>query len=792
GFLPFDVHAERIEVSDAKGVWLGIDHARIDLSARALISRRAEIGTMGAETIELMRLPEASGPPSAPKPLSETLQMPHLPMAVTVTRVAVGRLLLDAPIAGESIEAALDGHVTQNGNDTDVALKLHRTDAKPGNLDLQVRESGADPVLSLNLVASEPTGVLLNRALTRTDNLPLTASLKGEGRLAQWRGRLDVAAGQVAHLGADLGIAATHDTVVSLDGTAAVTALLPPELAAGIGDAVPIAGTMTLKEDGVIALEGVSLRAVAGSLTADAKTGGADQALAGHLHLTLPQLSAAGGTFGQPLQGAAELNIIVSGSQDQLRLQLDGVATGLKTAQSGADKVEAHLTVQWPEHPSDPAARIAITSQGAIDGIALPDAAQNLGRDLTWSIEGQAASDGRTAELTQLSAHGAGVDIDGAGRMAEMGRVLSGQLHAKIADLRPLTSMAGHPMAGELNLTATANQQSPDLMTTKIEGSLDKLQAGVPAADALVGGTLAIVGSARRGADGAVVLEALSLKGADADIAATGRFDPATKQLTATLDAVIASLQPVGRALGSALAGRVVAHVTADGALDQPRVAAHIDGSNLASGTATLEQLRLDAKIANPTLPRLAVTGDFRASGLDGTLGVEAQLGDHSDLAVHNLSVKAAGGAIDGDLTVDLANLLTNGTLNVRFPDLAPWSRLAGMPLAGNIVAQARLAAQRGQAADLTLSGNGLASGSGAGRMALGHIAVTAKIADALGTPSASGEATLADIALSSGTIAKASLNLDSGGPGRFTFRADANGNIQAPLTVAVGGTAEL
>ena len=73
-------------------------------------------------------------------------------------------------------------------------------------------------------------------------------------------------------------------------------------------------------------------------------------------------------------------------------------------------------------------------------------------------------------------------------------------MRASIADLRPLTGVFGHPIAGQLNLTATAEQQAPDLVTAKIDGSFDKLHAGIPAADALAGRTLTISGSARRGA----------------------------------------------------------------------------------------------------------------------------------------------------------------------------------------------------------------------------------------------------------------------------------------------------
>jgi translocation and assembly module TamB len=448
--------------------------------------------------------------------------------------------------------------------------------------------------------------------------------------------------------------------------------------------------------------------------------------------------------------------------------------------------------MQWPEHPNDATARIAIAAQGAINGIALPNAAQNLGRDLTWSVEGQAAPDGSIAELTHLAAHGAGVDVDGAGRMAEMGRVLSGQVHASVADLLPLTGIFGHPIAGQLNLKVVAEQQTTDLVTAKIDGSLDKLRAGMPAADALAGGMLTISGSAQRGADGVLVLDALSVKGTGADLSASGRFESATGHFTVTLDAVIPSLQPVGKELGSPLAGRLAAHVAADGPLEQPQVQAYLEGSNLTSGTAVLDSLRLDAKIANPTQPQVSITGAFSASGLEGMLGAEAQLGDQSDLAVRKLSIKAAGGSVDGDLNVNLVTLLTSGTLGARLPDLAPWSRLAGIPLAGSIELQAKLAALRGQAVDLTLNGEGLAIGSGGGRIALGRIAASAKIADVLGTPSGSGQVALAGGTFASGNLAKALLNVDSAGPGRFTYRADASGYVQAPLTVALNGTADI
>ena len=110
-----------------------------------------------------------------------------------------------------------------------------------------------------------------------------------------------------------------------------------------------------------------------------------------------------------------------------------------------------------------------------------------------------------------------------------------------------------------------------------------------------------------------LVLDGLSLKGAAPDLSASGRFDPATRQVVATLDAEIASLQPVGKELGSKLAGRLAANGGRRAARSDPQAQVRLEGSNLAAGAATLDSLRLEAGIANPTQPQASITGDFRS-----------------------------------------------------------------------------------------------------------------------------------------------------------------------------------
>src|SRR5207237_2374525 len=136
---------------------------------------------------------------------------------------------------------------------------------------LAMELAGDPPTLNLRLDAAEPTGVLLDRVLGRTDRPPLALSLSGTGPVADWHGRLGIEAGALARLDADLTLASAADTVLGLSGTAAVSRLLPPELAVPIGDQVGFSLRATFGDRMVV--DPFSLRVAAGSVTGDLALG---------------------------------------------------------------------------------------------------------------------------------------------------------------------------------------------------------------------------------------------------------------------------------------------------------------------------------------------------------------------------------------------------------------------------------------------------------------------------------------------------------------------------------------
>src|SRR5262249_3849911 len=152
----------------------------IDIAAASLLAGELHIRSLGIGEIDMAR------PSTAPSttPLTDYLKVPRLPLSVALARLSIGRLALAPPVLGESLVATAEGSAKLAGETADVTLDLHRTDGPAGNISLALQLAGATPVLALQLDAAEPTGMLLDRLLNRTDRLPLALSVSGTGPLA--------------------------------------------------------------------------------------------------------------------------------------------------------------------------------------------------------------------------------------------------------------------------------------------------------------------------------------------------------------------------------------------------------------------------------------------------------------------------------------------------------------------------------------------------------------------------------------------------------------------------------
>jgi translocation and assembly module TamB len=783
GTIPFAMRVRRVRLRDARGIWLTLDDVVFRLSPRALFAGTADITRLTAAAAAMSRPPLGTAGP--PETLSQRLAPPHLPLSVRIDRLAVGRIVLAPVILGRPVTATLAGNLALVRGAAQVNLDLHRTDGTPGSLAVALAVAGTPSTLSLKVAANEPTGVLLDRLLRRRDHLPLALSLRGRGRLADWRGRLVVTAGDRARLAADLTLAAGRDIVLTAAGEVAAAPLLPPRIIIAVGRRVPFALRATLLRGGGIAIDRLSVTLAAGTVSGHARFGAPDRKIAALVRASLPALASLTPPGGQRVAGAATIEAQISGTETQPVLALNASGSGLRLGEAGAVRASARLTVSPTGNLSDPASRVQVAAQGDLRDVALPGQfPAALGRTVAWRLAASVAADGRSADLTRLAVTGAGLDVTGAGHLAA--GAMTGRLHLAVADLRPYTALLGHPVAGALALDARAAQPAGGEAKVRFDGRLTGLAAGVAGADALLGRTLSIAGMAQRSDAGLLVLDEMRLDGRGIAVEASGQYDPATQSLAAVLAATVPHLAPLDASLGTTVAGRLDLRVEAKGPLDRLRLAASLDGSRLAAGRVRLDHLHLDLSDADLAQTKAVIDGNFRSGGLDGSVAIVAARSPAGAIAIPRLHVAAAGGTLDGHLQIDAARREVEGALGGNVPDLARWSRLAGTRLAGALTLKAKLSAPKGQNLDLDFTGNRVAWGG----LALGHVAAAAKLHDLFGMPSGSARVELTAARLGTAEVARLRTSLTGQGAGRFAFAADLEGRLQGRLALALSGEA--
>ena len=747
GIVPFRLKVDRIEIGDRDGVYLTLHDVALDVSAAALLAGRLHIRSLSFAEIGMARLSTA---PSS-TPFIDYLKVPHLPFGVVLDRLSIGRLALAPPVLGESVVATVAGSAQVAGETAHAALDLHRIDGSAGNIVMALDLAGSTPVLSLRLDTSEPTGVLLDRLLGRTDRPPLALSLNGNGPLADWHGQLRASAGSLARLDADLTLAVTTETILGLSGTAALAPLVPAEFAPLLGDRVALSLRATFGDR--IVVDPLSIKVAAGSVSGDATFGGPNKDVGAHLRADMPELSPLAGLLGTNLAGSASLTAEVTGTESRPTLMLNLTGSGIRSGSSGAEHVQAEVSATPTGALDNPDARIEFAAKGRIEGLVTPEGVAvppELGRDIDWSLAGNTVRDGSAVDLTSLSAEGTGLALAGAGQLSQGGPTVEGQLRLLIADLRPFSGLAGHPLAGSVELAVDAAKERTGGFKATIESSAKALRTGIAAGDALLGGTASITSSLERDSAGTLIVDKLAIVGGAASLSGNAKFDPASNQLAAALALEVPRLKPLGPALGTDMAGALTAQIDAEGAVDHLRIDSKVEGHDIATGGSRIDRLRLAAQVSDLAEPKGALDGTYRAYGFDGTLAAAAQLEKDSDLVLPRFRLTAADSAVEGSLRIALATGLVRGSISGRVPDLGRFSRLAGTPLGGNLAFSAALDARGGQLLNLSITGTRLTAG-----------------------------------AMGKGELSTANLTLNTPRPSRFAFQADAKGQ---PLTVAFAG----
>ncbi|HYH39153.1 MAG TPA: translocation/assembly module TamB domain-containing protein [Azospirillum sp.] len=749
GRVPFDLTLSDVRMADRDGVWLTLRDAHLALNPWALLQRRVEVTELTAAQVAVERAPV---PSTEPQPASSTQPgLPRLPVSVAVDRLAVGELRLGEALLGEAAVLSIDGNarLAAGGDGLDARLAVARIDDRPGRAALTLGFAPDDQRLDLDLKASEPAGGVIARLLNIPGLPPVEATLDGEGTLADWKGRLTAAGGDVVTLTADAAVKADPGGhVVTLDARGDVARLLPAPAADLVGPAPTLAAEVLVAPDRTLTLRPVTAATAAGTVR-----------LTGTVNPESPRLNVRAEVEAGP-DSALHALAPVRWRDARVTLTADGTTAEL---------------------PFSIAARI--TDVAADD----PKLASVTGPEVTLDAKGLVQTDGGRLRLDGLTLATAAGTVTASGTAAGWGQTADAALRVALDDLSRLSALAGRPLAGTAVLEGPVTVRE-GAVSADLGGRVANLATGTPA-DALLGEEARLTLKAATAPDGRVTVSDLRVEGANTTLTGTAALAGGRLEADATL--ALPRLEPLGAALEKPMQGDATLDLSARGPLDALEARAHLTGRGLELDGRRLGDTELTATAAGlPATPRGTVQARAQLAGTGLALdGGYALAGD--TLTLSDLALVSGPNRVGGTVAVALDAMTATGRLEGTLPALRALSELAGMGLDGAAGFALTLDGKGGkQAATLTADARGLrVEGADGPLLAAQSLTVSGDVSDALGAAAGKARVEVQDGTLAGTPVTGLTATAD-GSLARARFQVQGSGGGgREPGTLDLAGT---
>jgi translocation and assembly module TamB len=775
GLVPIDMHIARIAFADAAGPRLVVSDAAIAIAPADLLSGKLTVRRLTAQSVDLAR-------PSATTINFNLATLLHPPLAVRLEHVQIDRLMLGAAFLGEPVAATMTASLALGGGQASADLDLHRTDGKTAAIALHLALGGTPLSLSLAGKIEEPSGRLVADLLHRSEPLPLELQLAGNGALADWHGALTASAGSAARLSADFRITGNGGYHIAITGAADMARLLPPQLQPLAGGAQRFAAH-AIVTDAEVSIENVTASIAAGNLSAKGHLARESGELLAEASLSLPDLARLSTVLGGTSRGALALSLALGGTLQNPVARLSATGDGVGFGDMAVAHAAATVDLHAPRDPFDAATPIDIAASGDAAGLSLGQRAlpAALRQRIDWRIAGRIDRAREHVDLHELSVTDAGNDLHIAAGGGFAG--FSGQAHLALPDLAQLT---GDAAAGGLALDTDFRAQADGSATAVLSGSLRAPKTGTDALDRLLGDRAVISGTLRRAPDGALSVSDLRLEGAEARLEASGERSPGG-MLAADLRLNLPRLAALAPDLGGSAA--LTAHLA--GPPEKLSADVTLTAAALALRTTRLDHVQARLAVADLAHPSGRLSADFAGEGLSGTALLEGALEENETLHLTRIEIEAARTRLAGNLTLHLADDRMQGALAGTAPDLVPWSRLAGMPLAGSAQFKATLSADKGQNVDIVLDGKQIGLGGPSPVLAQRFHAAT-RLNDLLGTPSGRAELQLDAVRAGKVTLDALALKATSDRPGHFALEGNTHGAVRENFAVTLAAALTL
>ena len=692
GALGSDVSVREITISDAKGVWLRVNNARLNWNQAALFLGRLDVRTLKADSIEYLRNAEPSDQVDLPPAEEASFSIPEFPVAISLEELSVPKVTFGESVFGLGSEISLAGSMSLEGGNLNTKLDIVRLDGPGGTLNLNLAYANSDRSLDLGLALVEPKDGVIANLLNIEGRPAVTLTLAGKGPIADLRTTLDLKAdGSTALSGVTTLRQQADGMAVDADLHGPLSTLMAEAYRPFFGAETALSAHALVRNGGGLSISGLTLSG--GQLRLEATAETTSDNFLRQLSLNAVVSDPAGEPVTLPVAGAAtrlnsaQLNIDYGSTTDvtapqDWRANLN--VSGFTQPGLSADKLEMAVN-GVATALDDPANRmVTFNGDGALSGIAAdPGIEAALGREIGIGVAGVYKA-GQPVQLAQLRVVGAALTAGLSGQLD--GLDFTGDIGLETANIAPFSGLAGRSLAGGLTLQATGTVKPlTGGFDLTLDGTGRDLRIDDEIADGLLAGVVKLSGRVARDKAG-LTADNFAIANEQVQMLADGTYSSTVADFAFTLD--LSDLALLSEQASGAL--KVVGTAKgADNVIDLD-LNARVPSGQLADRALRDGVLGFAGRYAEETLSG-KISG---AAGLDGhrtTLAADLSV-TPAEQSLANIDFQAAGTQISGGLTRTVLTGLINGGLSVVSPDVSVAAALALLDASGAINAEIKLA----------------------------------------------------------------------------------------------------
>ena len=666
GALPGTIVLHDVTATDAEGQWAEIGRMEVAWRPWRLLFNTVDIQTLSVSEATLERLPhkaaEEEPPPAAGQPAS--------PLSLPDIGIEIGKMSIDMKLGTALTEGKVEilraGGSARYGMGDGIDLNLDATQGDTGGsrLSARIHANPDDETLDLDVHAHEAKGGLVSRLIGVAEDGPFDVDITGDGSLMNWNGTAKATLGPDGHL--DAKIRAFGDTMprFAITGRASLPSPLGGRLEKIGAPPYDFDVEFAIADDGSLDFKNTTIKSAGASVVANGSVNLSSGSIDMTLALTPTSAEVRDALIDPFTAPSLALNAHVRGYVNAPFVDVSASTPGLTG--EGMSTGRTNLTAELDFDTGDPATLFTFDASANIAKLAFE---QKEGQppvppsDILMRTKG--AYRGKAERLSfgdlMLRSDWASVDFAGGVDLSgEAAAMLNGRLTAELRGL----PMAGPEVAKFLKQPARL-QSSVVYMPEGERLKFAKLTLDHP--------KITAEGDVEVGFDPQLVRG--NLKARIADPASFS--DLAGIKLAGSPVDITLMTAPSGSMVNSTL-GVSTASLTVSGTrLRQLKASLTLKDVETQSGT-------LDVAFTGPAGAVKAVSQISRSQNPDR-------------LSFRDLHLTAAGGELNGNLTVPLGGGPASGMLEGQFASLDAVSALTGTDLHGAATFQVSLSDIGGQ-----------------------------------------------------------------------------------------------